>query len=99
MKKIDPYTPRTQVVVDAGIFVLSLMLAYLIRFEGSLAASDRTQLLFWLPCIVGARLLLTWWGGIYSFASEYFSLPDVIATGQVEVLLTTGLLVLRFFYP
>jgi FlaA1/EpsC-like NDP-sugar epimerase len=99
MKKIALYSSRAQIIVDTGIFVVSLVLAYLIRFEGRLGASDRTQLLVWLPWIIGARLLLTWQGGVYSFASEYFSLPDVIATWRVEVLLTAGLLVLRLFYP
>jgi len=99
MKKLDPYSRIGQIILDTGIFVSSLALAYVIRFDGNLDNASRTQFLFYLPWIVGARLLLTWKGGVYSFVSEYFSLSDVIATGKVHALLTAVLLALRFFYP
>ena len=99
MRKLDPYSRTGQIIVDTGIFVSSLALAYVIRFDGSLDTTSRTQFLLCLPWIVAARLLLTWKGGVYSFASEYFSLPDVIATGKAHVLLTAVLLALRLFYP
>jgi FlaA1/EpsC-like NDP-sugar epimerase len=99
MRRISPFSTTAQVIVDTGIFVFSLVLAYVIRFEGSLGYRYATQLLVCLPWIVGARLLLTWKGGVYNFASEYFSLTDVLATGQAQVLPTVVLTVLRFLYP
>src|SRR5207245_6432340 len=76
----------------------SLALAYVIRFDGHWDAALRTQFLACLPWMVGARLLLTWKGGVYRLVSQYFSLPDVIAIGQTHISLTAVLLVLRFFY-
>jgi FlaA1/EpsC-like NDP-sugar epimerase len=99
MKEIAFLTAREQVLVDTGIFMSALALAYVIRFDGTLTLGSAAQLLVCLPWIVGMRLLLTWKRGIYSFASEYFSLPDVVATGQAQVLPTVLLLGLRFFYP
>ncbi len=99
MKKIALFGTRAQVIVDTGIFVSSLALAYMIRFDGSLDAGFAKQLWVCLPWVVGARLLVTWKVGVYSVASEYFSLPDVLAIGQAQVLPTVVLLGLRFFYP
>jgi FlaA1/EpsC-like NDP-sugar epimerase len=99
MKKLAPYSSTTQMMADAGIFACSLALAYVIRFDGHLDAALRTQFLVCLPWMVGARLLLTWKGGVYRLVSQYFSLPDVMAIGQTHVSLTAVLLVLRFFYP
>src|SRR5213595_19264 len=99
MKKTDPYIATAQVMVDTLIFILSLALAYVIRFDGSLDAASRTQFLVCLPWIVAARLFLTWKGGVYNLVLKYFSLPDVISSGRIHVSLTALLLALRVFYP
>ncbi len=97
--RFDPYTRRTQVALDAGIFAGSLMLAYLIRFEGMPKGSDAAQFFLWLPVLSVARLIVNRKFGVYRFIWRFVSLPDVLAIARSLGIVTILILGLRLVWP
>ncbi len=97
--RFDPYTRRTQVALDAGIFAGSLMLAYLIRFEGMPKGSDAAQFFLWLPVLSVARLIVNRKFGVYRFIWRFVSLPDVLAIARSLGIATILILGLRLVWP
>lgn len=85
-----------QVLFDGGIFVVALVAAFLIRFEGKLDNPTSVQLVVWLPILVSARCYVNWKLGIYRFIWRYVSLSDAIAIGRSLSVVTLLLLLLRF---
>ena len=99
MRRFDPYTRTNQLIVDAGIFVLSFAAAYVIRFEGPPDWVAAKQFLLWLPLLLLARVLVNWELGIYHHIWRYVSLWDAIALGRALSVVTAVLLALWLFYP
>lgn len=96
----DLYSRTSQLIVDGSLFAASLAAAYLIRFEGMPPNWATTnQLLLWLPCLVGARLVVNWTLGIYRLIWRYIALNDAIAIARSLGVVTVALLALRFLYP
>jgi FlaA1/EpsC-like NDP-sugar epimerase len=94
------YYGRThQLIADGAIFAASFAAAYLIRFEGLPPWFASKQLFLWLPYLLTARLLVNWKLGIYRFIWRYVSLSDALAIARSLTVVTSVLLVLRFFYP
>ena len=97
-KRIKRFDRAAQVFVDAEILLFSLVLAYVIRIEGKLEPRFVNQLIFALPCITSARLILMWQGGVYRCLPKYFALPDVIRLAKLHSLVTVALLGFRLLY-
>ena len=99
MMKAGIYTRTNKVIIDAGIFSTSFLIAYLIRFEGFPPRTALKQFLLWFPYLVAARVYINWKFGIYRSIWRYVSLPDAISMGRTMSALSFFLLALRFLYP
>ena len=98
-RQLNIYTRTNQIMIDGSIFGLSLVAAYLIRFEGVLERPAAYQMFLWLPLLIAARLLIHWKLGIYRFLWRFISLPDVLVIARSLFVVTTVLLLLRLAYP
>ena len=99
MRRFDPYTRTNQLIVDAGIFVVSFAAAYMIRFEGPPGWTAAKQFLLWLPYLLLGRLWVNSEFGIYRHIWKYVSLSDAISVGRALSVVTAVLVALRLFYP
>ena len=99
LRNIDPYTRTNQLIIDGSIFIFSLAMAYLIRFEAVPPWPVTKQFLIWLPYFVAARLWVNWKSGIYRFIWRYVSLPDALAIARSLSVVSIILLLLRLLYP
>lgn len=84
-----------QVLLDAGLIVLSLLLAFLIRFDGAPGHEYWHQFLCMLPVFIGLRLLANWVCGIYTRLWRYTGLAEVIEIGVATLSVTTIVLIAR----
>jgi FlaA1/EpsC-like NDP-sugar epimerase/lipopolysaccharide/colanic/teichoic acid biosynthesis glycosyltransferase len=93
------YSRTNQVILDAGAFVISLLLAYFIRFESWPSGSDRSQLLLWLPLLVSARLLVYFALGIYRQVWKFVSFSDAIEIAKSIAVVSAALAAMRLLLP
>lgn len=93
------YTRSNQIILDGFIFVVSLALAYVIRYEGIPHWGYVKEFLIWLPYVVTLRLYINWKLGIYCFIWRYVSLSDVLAITRSLAVPSALLLLIRAFYP
>jgi FlaA1/EpsC-like NDP-sugar epimerase/lipopolysaccharide/colanic/teichoic acid biosynthesis glycosyltransferase len=90
------YTRLNQVIIDGCAFAVSLVLAYFIRFDGSLGPFELHQLKYWLPILVAARLLLHGALGIYRQVWKFLSFSDALDIARSIVIVSGLLVILRF---
>ena len=91
-----------QILLDIGIFVLSWIVSYLLRFEGvpnRSYAGYVNQMLIFLPGVVFARILLFYAFSAYKIVWRYISIRDAFVLLKATAPLTLILTVLRFFAP
>jgi len=93
------YSRTNQVLIDGATFALSIILAFVIRFEGWPDRPDLRQLFLWLPILISARLILHLTGGIYRQIWKFVSLSDVIEITKSITIVSAALVALRLFYP
>ncbi len=90
------------VAVDVVIVVTSYLAAYLLRWEGGLAAENARLLVRSLPFLVGVRLVCFFAFGLYRAVPGAFSLHDVLAIAKAvlasSTLFVTGLVILTRFH-
>lgn len=84
-----------QVLLDGGLIALSLLLAFLIRFDGAPGREYIHQFLCMLPVFVGLRLLANWICGVYTRLWRYTGLAEVIEIGVSILSATTVVLIAR----
>ncbi len=91
-----------QVIVDAVIFGLSWIFAYLVRFEG-IPTGPYTgyigQMLLFLPVMILARILLNYAFSVYNIIWRYISIRDAFVILRATAPVTIGLTLLRFLAP
>src|SRR5204862_6725875 len=78
LRKFDPYSRKSQLIVDGVIFAASFAFAYLMRFEGDVPCDFTRQFLHWVPYLLAARLIVNWRLGSYRFIWRYVWLPDAM---------------------
>ena len=84
-----------QVVLDGCLVALSLLMAYLIRFDGAPGREIWHQFLCMLSVFVGLRLLANWICGVYTRLWRYTGLAEVIEIGVAMLSGSTIVLVAR----
>lgn len=95
----DLYSRTNQVILDGCAIASSLVGAYMIRFEGWPQRADLSQLLFWLPILVFARLIVHYVCAIYRQVWRFISFSDAVEIGKSIVVVSVMLLTLRLVYP
>jgi len=87
-----------QVGIDGGLSALALLLAYQLRFDGAVPASDRSTMHAWMVILPLLRPLLMWAVGVYRITWRYFAFHDA---GRLSIgaLLSTLILVIFRFAP
>jgi FlaA1/EpsC-like NDP-sugar epimerase len=89
------YTRTNQMILDGVAFAVSLFLAYVLRFDGSLGAFEFHQLAVWLPILVAARLLVNCLLGIYRQVWKFLSFTDALDIVKSIFLVSTILIIIR----
>lgn len=84
-----------QVVLDSLIAGLSLLGAYVIRFDGHLSTTYSHQLLLVAPFFVGLRILAGWRFGVYRRLWRYTGLTEVAEIGAAVLCVSAIIFVLR----
>jgi FlaA1/EpsC-like NDP-sugar epimerase len=88
-----------QVVIDLWIMAIAFSLAYLLRFEFALPASELSRFAAQLPVVLGLQFLsfLAW--GIYSFIWRYVGIAEIWTFGAANLTVALPLAVARFLLP
>jgi len=67
-------------LADAFVFVLSLYLAFLVRFDGQIAPRYLSILLAVLPLAVGVKVTVLAFFRMYRFSWEYVGMEELVQT-------------------
>ena len=85
------------IVVDALLFVLALMAAYLVRFEFKLSAVEIRQIKSLLPYMITFKLLVFYLFGLYRGMWRYTSIGDILHLAQGSLVATLGTVAIVFY--
>lgn len=95
--RLDLYSRPFQIVIDFMIFVLSLKLAYWLRFEGRMPDYIQAQMAWMLMALPLARWAVNQLAGIYDQIWRHFSMRDGFALANSALVSTLVLWSLRVF--
>jgi FlaA1/EpsC-like NDP-sugar epimerase len=95
----DGHIRGAQSVIDGTIVVLSLLTAYLVRFDGGLSRAHFLQFALWAPVLMFGRVLFLRKLGVHRFLWRFVCLSDSIAIAESLMWMTSALLALRWLYP
>ncbi len=95
----DGHIRGAQAAVDGFIILLSLLTAYLVRYDGVMSHDHLLQFCFWAPILLGVRLLLIRNLGVHRFLWRFVCLYDIIVIARALSFVTLALLLLRWLYP
>ncbi len=84
-----------QLILDISLVVFALLLAFLIRFDGSPAPEYWHQFLCMAPIFAGLRLLSNWFCGVYTRLWRYTGLAEVVEIGVSTLSVTCIIFILR----
>ncbi|MBX9725109.1 MAG: hypothetical protein K2X81_27140, partial [Candidatus Obscuribacterales bacterium] len=84
-----------QLILDISLVVFALLLAFLIRFEGSPAPEYWHQFLCMAPIFAGLRLISNWFCGVYTRLWRYTGLAEVVEIGVSTLSVTCIIFILR----
>lgn len=88
-----------QIALDLAILAGAFVLAYLLRFEFTLAPSVRHELLVQIPLVLLVEFLAILAFGIYSYVWRYIGLAEARGFARAALWSTTFLLALRLLLP
>ena len=88
-------TKAATAILDAALCTISVMAAYLIRFEGHIPDSFVVQMMLVIPALVLARVLANWAFGVYRFVWRYVSLHEALRLAQSVAAVSMVLLACR----
>jgi len=88
-----------QVFIDAFIFLLSIFLAYFIRFEGVPPGHYLKQMLTLFPYAILARILSFYLFSVYQIIWRYISVVDAVTISKACFPVSAVLLAGRLFLP
>ena len=96
----DTFLRRTnQVVLDLLVFMLSYILSFLLRFEGTPPGNSLDQMLILFPYIALVRLITYYLFSVYSITWRYVSVRDALRIGEACLPATLVMLAARMFLP
>jgi len=88
-----------EVVIDFMLICISYYAAYLLRFEGKIAAADFSLLMTSLPWLIVARLICFYYFGLYRGLWRYISIKDLVAIFKAtSVSSVVVILILTLFF-
>ena len=86
------------VALDIAIVLISGMVAYLARFEGSISHNFFRQMVVLIPALAGLRVLANWLFGVYRIVWRYVGLSEALRFAQACASVSLLLLVVRMFF-
>lgn len=86
-----------QITLDALLAFAALACAYLIRFDGRIAALYSHQLLVLAPLIIGLQVLANWGYGVYRRLWRYTGLAEITELGCSVLTVTAIVMLARAF--
>ncbi|MDA2912743.1 polysaccharide biosynthesis protein [Acidobacteriia bacterium AH_259_A11_L15] len=95
----EPYSKTNQYIIDGAVVGIAFYLAYQIRFEGAVPATNALQLWLLLPIVIAGRLATSALLGTYRWMWRYVSLLDAIHIARTYAVFSGFLLVLRLGLP
>jgi len=94
---------HVQMAIDAGIAIMSFLLAHILRFDGWPPGIDDDRMVVVLPYLVAARLSVNYLMGMYSRVWRYVSIPDAAhlscSVGLISAILMALRLAFAEIYP
>src|ERR1700723_314807 len=90
------FTKTNQIILDAVIVGVSFVVAYQIRYAGSLPSYQASQCWILLLPVVAARLLSFFAFGVERIPWRHFSMSDVFRFGQAQLAVSVIFLALRY---
>lgn len=88
-----------QFIVDLLVLTVAFTLAYLLRFEFAIPATERPHLLIQLIPVVLVQFVLLHLSGIYTFIWRYVGMAELRAFVKAALYSAIPLLLLRLFLP
>jgi FlaA1/EpsC-like NDP-sugar epimerase len=88
-----------QVALDVGVFILSYLLSFLLRFEGVPAGISLDQMVILFPYIALARMIAYYVFSVYSIAWRYVSVLDALRIFEACLPVTAVMFAARLFLP
>lgn len=85
------------VLLDLVIVLLSVVLAYVARFEGAIPANFYRQMLVLAPVLAVTRVLINYFAGVYRVVWRYVGLHEAVRIAQAGAFVSTALLIARVF--
>lgn len=85
-------------MLDFAICVVSVLLAYVVRFEGTIPETFFRQMMFLVPALAVTRVLTNYTFGIYRVVWRYVGLKETLRFVQTVAVLSTVLVVARVFF-
>ena len=92
-------TRVAQILVDVGVCVASVVIAYLIRFEGAIPQQSYKQMVLLAPYLAIAHLVVNAFFGLYRIVWRYVGLREAIRFGKAVAVVSAVLLAFRLFWP
>lgn len=84
-----------QILLDSSLIFSSLMLSFLIRFDGSPSREYWHQFFLLAPIFIGLRLLAHWFFGVYTRLWRYTGLAEVVEIGVATLSVSAIIMILR----
>ena len=88
-------TLMAAIVLDMAIVLISGMVAYLARFEGSIPHNFFRQMVVLIPALAGLRVLSNWFFGVYRMVWRYVGLSEALRFAQAGASVSGLLLIGR----
>ena len=95
----DGHYVGARLMIDGSVILISFLMSFVVRYEGDYSGAHFLQLFFWIPVLVGVRLLLIHTSGVDRFVWRFVCLSDVIVIARSLAWVTVALLLLRWLYP
>ena len=90
---------RLQFTLDVLVLAVAFVVAYLLRFDFSLADEDQHAMFVQLPYVVLVQFVALSLAGVYAFIWRYIGLSDLRAFGWAALLSSAPLFALRLGLP
>lgn len=87
-----------KLAIDAGLFAVAWIGAWLVRFEGVVDPNYHLLMAFSLPLVVGLKVVIFAFLGCYRSVWRYTGLSDLLVLGRAVAVSLAVLVLLAFFF-
>ena len=98
-KTFDLYTRTNQMIIDSGIFAISLAVAFSLGSDGWSGGSELKKFLFWAAFVIPVRQWCHWSRGIYRQIWRFVSFSDAVQIGESIAIPSLIFVSIRLLYP